>query len=173
MFWEHHFSVCKIHWHCNIVGLLHHRFWLYLVLALFGITSHILNYFLWLRNTDEVSVPEMRIWSILLIKSDLEWCIHSRRLFLNFYIQNSPYFQPKILDFTFSLYITQKKFRIICAYFFVLLNSNSCSLHIKLKFSNDIFYITISSFCEKQLIPNGAALIVQKPLLWPKNTRFC
>ena len=36
-----------------------------------------------LRTTDEGSVPEMRIWSILLIKSDLKWCIHlSRSLFL-------------------------------------------------------------------------------------------
>ena len=35
--------------------------------------------------TDEGSVPEMRIWSILLIKSDLKWCIHlSRSLFLYF-----------------------------------------------------------------------------------------
>ena len=43
------------------------------------------NYFIWLRVTDEGSVPEMRIWSILLIKSDLEWCIHlSRSLFLYF-----------------------------------------------------------------------------------------
>ena len=42
-----------------------------------------LNYFIWLRITDEGSVPEMRIWSILLIKSDLKWCIHpSRSLFL-------------------------------------------------------------------------------------------
>ena len=33
--------------------------------------------------TDEGSVPEMRIWSILLIKSDLKWCIHlSISLFL-------------------------------------------------------------------------------------------
>ena len=32
-----------------------------------------------LRITDEGSVPEMRIWSILLIKSDLKWCIHLRR----------------------------------------------------------------------------------------------
>ena len=39
----------------------------------------------WLRITDEGSVPEMRIWSILLIKSDLKWCIHlSRSLFLYF-----------------------------------------------------------------------------------------
>ena len=34
---------------------------------------------------DEGSVPEMRIWSILLIKSDLKWCKHlSRSLFLYF-----------------------------------------------------------------------------------------
>ena len=39
--------------------------------------------FVWLRITDEGSVPEMRIWSILLIKSDLKWCIHlNRSLFL-------------------------------------------------------------------------------------------
>ena len=36
-----------------------------------------------IRITDEGSVPEMRIWSILLIKSDLKWCIHlSKSLFL-------------------------------------------------------------------------------------------
>ena len=29
--------------------------------------------FFWLRITDEGSVPEMRIWSILLIRSDLKW----------------------------------------------------------------------------------------------------
>ena len=52
-------------------------------LAPLGITFHLLNYFVWLRITDEGSVPEMRIWSILLIKSDLKWCIHlSRSLFL-------------------------------------------------------------------------------------------
>ena len=50
-----------------------------------GITFQLLNYFVWLRITDEGSVPEMRIWSILLIKSDLKWCIHlSRSLFLYF-----------------------------------------------------------------------------------------
>ena len=43
------------------------------------------NHFVWLRITDEASFPEMRIWSILLIKSDLKWCIHlSRSLFLYF-----------------------------------------------------------------------------------------
>ena len=40
------------------------------------------NYSVWLRIADEGSVPEVRIWSILLIKSDLKWCIHlSRSLF--------------------------------------------------------------------------------------------
>ena len=44
---------------------LSHVLLLYLVLALFGITFHILNFFVWIRITDEGSVPEMRIWSIL------------------------------------------------------------------------------------------------------------
>ena len=36
-----------------------------------------------LATYKRISVPEMRIWSILLIKSDLKWCIHlSRSLFL-------------------------------------------------------------------------------------------
>ena len=44
------------------------------------------DYSLWLRITDEGSVPEMRIWSISLIQSDLKWCIHlSRSLFFNFW----------------------------------------------------------------------------------------
>ena len=34
------------------------------------------NYFDLLLITDEASVPEMCIWSILVIKSDLKWCIH-------------------------------------------------------------------------------------------------
>ena len=41
------------------------------------------NNFLWLRITDEGLVPEMSIWSILLIQSNLKWCIHlSRSLYL-------------------------------------------------------------------------------------------
>ena len=44
-----------------------------------------LNYFVWVMITDEGSVSEMRIWSILIIKSDLKRCIHpSRILFLYF-----------------------------------------------------------------------------------------
>ena len=69
------------------MGLLHHP--LILVLALFGtffgITFQLLYYYVLLRITDEGSVPEMRIWSILKIKSDLKWCIHlSRSLFSYF-----------------------------------------------------------------------------------------
>ena len=42
-----------------------------------------LNYFVLLRMTDEGSVPEMRILSILLIKPDWKLCIHlTRSLFL-------------------------------------------------------------------------------------------
>ena len=39
---------------------------------IFFLASHFtfLNYFVWLRITDEGSVPEMRLWSILRIKSD-------------------------------------------------------------------------------------------------------
>ena len=59
--------------------------WIYYMASLlapasFGIfvTSlfNFLNYFVWLRIADEGSVPEICIWSILLMKSDLKWCIH-------------------------------------------------------------------------------------------------
>ena len=43
-----------------------------LFLALFGITSHILNYFAWLKITDDGSISEMRIWSIFKVQSDLK-----------------------------------------------------------------------------------------------------
>ena len=61
------------------MALLHPPFWLKLVSALFNITFKLLKYFVWLRITDEGSVPEMHIWSILLIKIDLKWCIHLNR----------------------------------------------------------------------------------------------
>ena len=49
------------------------------------ISFQLLKLLLWLRTTEEGSVPEMRIWSILLFESDLKWCIHlSRSLFLYF-----------------------------------------------------------------------------------------
>ena len=43
---------------------------------------NILNYFVWLRITDEGYVSEMRIWSVLLMKSDLKWCIHLGLLYI-------------------------------------------------------------------------------------------
>ena len=69
------------------MGLLHHPFRHRLVFRHFwGINFQpFVNYFVWLRIIDEGSVPELRIWSILLIKSDLKWCIHlSRSLFMYF-----------------------------------------------------------------------------------------
>ena len=56
------------------MGLLHHPFWLQLVFAFWGNNFQLLNP-LWLKITDEGSLPEIRIWSILLNKSDLKWCI--------------------------------------------------------------------------------------------------
>ena len=41
-----------------------------------GIAFQLLNYFVWLRITDEGSLTEMRILSKLLIKSVIKWCIH-------------------------------------------------------------------------------------------------
>ena len=80
------FSVFKIDWNCNFMGLLHHPFWLQLVFWHFlVITFQLFILHVWLRITDEGSVPEMRIWSIMLIGSDLEWCIKlGRGLFLYF-----------------------------------------------------------------------------------------
>ena len=45
-----------------------------LFLHVSGISFQLLKLLLWQRTTDEGSVPEMRIWSILLINSDLKWC---------------------------------------------------------------------------------------------------
>ena len=54
-------------------------FWHFLVITFQLFILHV-----WLRITDEGSVLEMRIWSILLIYSDLKWCIHlSTSLYLN------------------------------------------------------------------------------------------
>ena len=54
---------------------------IFAILHVFGVCSELSDRKL---LTDEGKVPEMRIWSILLIKSDLKWCIRlSRSLFLN------------------------------------------------------------------------------------------
>ena len=43
-------------------------------------------YSVWLMITDDGSLPEMRIWSLLIIKSDFKWCVYFRRsLYLYFY----------------------------------------------------------------------------------------
>ena len=58
------------------------------------ISFQLLKLLLWLRTTDEGSVPEMRIWSILLIKSDLKWCIHlGRSLFVYLWWKLPPVLQ--------------------------------------------------------------------------------
>ena len=76
-FWEHQNFLCWNYWNCTFVDL---SYGIPFDSASFGtfVTSLInfLNYFVWLRITDEGSVPEMRILSILLMKSDLKWCIH-------------------------------------------------------------------------------------------------
>ena len=48
-------------------------------------TFQLLNYFVWRRITDEGSASDMRIWSILLIKTDLKWCIHPSRSLLSYF----------------------------------------------------------------------------------------
>ena len=46
---------------------------------------NIWNYFVWFTITNEGSVPSMRIWFILLIKSDLKWFIHLSRSILSYF----------------------------------------------------------------------------------------
>ena len=84
--WEHHNFPCS-----KLIEIV--ILWVYYTIP-FGfslfryfwdIVFPLLNYFVWQKITDESSVPEMRIWSILWIKSVLIWCIHlSRSLFFIF-----------------------------------------------------------------------------------------
>ena len=80
------FSVFKIDLNWNFVDLLDHPFWLQLWGGGVNIIFNFSNYFVWPRNTDEFSVPEMRIWSILLIESDLNTtpCIDITAPYINF-----------------------------------------------------------------------------------------
>ena len=79
-----------------------------------GTTFNFLNYFVWLRITDEGSVSEKRICSILIGKYDFKWCIHlSRSLFfyLNFISSGSKIvkrlrrrqYDPLIIETTIGL----------------------------------------------------------------------
>ena len=63
----------------NMGYQLHHPIWPKLGFDTFGASLfNFLNYFVWLRITDEVSLPEMRIWSTVLIKSDLKMVYTSK-----------------------------------------------------------------------------------------------
>ena len=83
MFWDHRDFLSQNDRNCNFVDLLHHPFWIVCV-GTFEAPLFNYFYFVWLRINEEGSVPGMRIWSILMIKSDLKWCIifFSRNLFL-------------------------------------------------------------------------------------------
>ena len=54
------------------------------------ITFRFFNFFILLRITDDGSVPEMRIWSLLVIKSDWKQCIHLRRNLFYIYMLSDP-----------------------------------------------------------------------------------
>ena len=53
------------------------------------ITFQLVKLLFWLRIIDECPVPEIHIWSILFIKSDLKWCIHLSRSLILFYVSQS------------------------------------------------------------------------------------
>ena len=62
-----------------------------------------------LRITDEGSLLEMRIWSILLIKSDLKGCIHLSRSLLYVFVLLHPACCTSVLDYqSTNLQITSK-----------------------------------------------------------------
>ena len=61
------FSVFEIDLNCNFVGLLQIPFGFSLFRHFLVITFQFFILHVWLRITDEGSVPEMRIWSISLI----------------------------------------------------------------------------------------------------------
>ena len=73
------------------------------------------------------------------------------------------------------LLTTQMKFNISCSYFFVLSTLNVCrlwkDLQVKLKFSEDISYITTSIFCEKHFIPNDLNFNCSKTTILPPTTK--
>ena len=102
----------KFHVYLLYIVWVINNFWVYYTIpfgfSLFwnfwAIIFNFLNYFVWLRITDEGSVPEMRILSILLIKSDLKWCIHlSRSLYLYSNIQFLFFFSFLIIVIFLSL----------------------------------------------------------------------
>ena len=97
------------------MGLLHHPFWLQLRLAFSEHQFQLFNYFVWPRITDDGTIPELHIWSIFLIKSDLKWCIHlqvSRILFLYFnYFVSHCWYTPS-WSWTFTIKQPTNKLKI-------------------------------------------------------------
>ena len=91
------------------------------------------NSFVWQRVTEDGSVPEMRIWSILLIQSDLVWSMHlGKSIFL--YLTN---------EITFTMLI-QIMHRINVNNFVcvnqLLCNCNSVCKNFKLDLRQGTFY---------------------------------
>ena len=64
LFSSKYFNGVKRLIYINLCTVLHHPFWLQLILGTFGTFDTTL---FWPRIADEGSVPEMHIWSILLI----------------------------------------------------------------------------------------------------------
>ena len=55
---SHVLNVLKIHWNCKFVGLLHHPFWLFLILALLGIHFQLFQLFCGQGLLTKVQYPE-------------------------------------------------------------------------------------------------------------------
>ena len=77
----------KIAWNFIFGGLITPSILALAWFGTFGASLHRLNYFVWLRITDEGSVPKMSIWSILSIKFDLKWCMHLSRSLFSYLIE--------------------------------------------------------------------------------------
>ena len=78
------YTVFKIDWNCNFVGLLHHPFWLQLVLALFG--YYFSTFYTTCLAKDHWRGFSTRNAHMIHIVNlfRLKWCIHlSRSLYLN------------------------------------------------------------------------------------------
>ena len=122
------------------MGLLHHPLWLLKAsFSTFGtLFFNFFNYFLWLRITDEGLIPEMHIWSILLIISDLKWCIHlSRSLYLMYHkklgLWHDCYFAllfPRTISETDAVRNNYTKFQPSCASASVAAWSNYTSMKV-------------------------------------------
>ena len=108
---------------CNFEGLLHCPFWLQLVWHFRDILFNFLNYFVLPRITGEGSVPEIRIWFILLIKSDLKCShIHLSRSFSFYISMMSPLHLWSIIFLceNVNYYIKWNKINIKWEWYFIL-----------------------------------------------------